>query len=75
MTVEPEPAGTPTRTFNVELSDPVGGTILTGQASGTILNANPLPSLAIGSTTVFAGPGAPSTATFTVTLSRPPPSR
>ena len=71
VTVDAESAGAATKTFTVNLTNPVGGTILVGQATGTIENANPLPTLAIGNTAVLAGPGAPATATFTVTLSAP----
>ena len=69
--VNAEPAGGATKTFSVNLTSPVGGTILAGQATGTIENASPLPALAIGNTTVLGSPTTPSTATFTVTLSAP----
>ncbi len=59
------------RTFTVYLSDPMGVTISTGQATGTIENPNAPPQVAISDATVDADPSMPTAAIFTVTLSTP----
>ena len=61
-----------TRTFAVNLSAPVGGVILGGQATGTIKNPNPAPTASISN-----GVGSPGTGyvgyeeSFTISLSAP----
>ena len=59
------------RTFSLNIADPNGLTISTGQATGTIQNPNAPPQAAIGNATVTADPGGPTDAMFTVTLSAP----
>jgi hypothetical protein len=56
-------------TFLVEISNPSLGTITQGEAVGTILNDDPMPSLSIADVQVAEGNSGMTNATFTVTLS------
>src|SRR5262249_28723575 len=56
-------------TFVVNLSSPTNATLAHGQATGTILNDDPLPALSIGDVSVTEGNSGTTAATFTVSLS------
>ena len=73
VTVNAEPAGAFLKTFTVNLSSPTGAPIAGGQGMGTILGPNALPAIVISPATVIAGPGGPTTATFTVSLTAASP--
>ena len=57
-----------TETFQVTLNTPVNATILDGQATGTIINDDPAPTLAINDVLVTEGNAGTTNAVFTVTL-------
>ncbi len=59
----------PDETFTVTLSAPSGATIAQGTATGTILNDEPVPTLAIANASVTEGHAGTVNASFTVTLS------
>ena len=71
VTVNAAPRYAPARSFALDLSDPVGLTIGTGAATGTIDNPNAPPTVAMSGATVTADPGGPVDAIFAVTLSAP----
>ncbi|TXT25381.1 MAG: Na-Ca exchanger/integrin-beta4, partial [Planctomycetota bacterium] len=60
----------PDETFFANLSDPVGATLGRNQATGTITDDDPVPSISIQSATVAEGNGA-TNAVFTMILSSP----
>lgn len=55
-------------TFLVTLANPTNATLIDAEATGTITNDDPLPSLSIGNVSLNEGTGSPSTATFTINL-------
>jgi chitinase len=59
------------KTFNVNLSAPVGLSVSAGQGTATIENPNPPPHVSIANATVAAIVSVPTDAVFTVTLSVP----
>ncbi len=61
----------PTKTFLVALSNPVNSTIMVSQATGTIFNTVPAPSLSVASVSVVKPQMNPTNAIFNVTLSSP----
>ena len=69
VTINSEPAFASTRTFTIDLTDPTGAVILTGQATATIVGSSSPPAVSITGTTVTASPSTTVTATFVVTLS------
>ena len=56
-------------TFHVNLSDAVNATLVGGQATGTIVNDDPVPSISIAGASLAEGSAGSVTATFTLTLS------
>jgi chitinase len=56
-------------TFHVSLSDPDNATVAGGQATGTIVNDDPVPSISIAGASLNEGSTGTTTATFTLTLS------
>ena len=71
VTIDAAPEFDVSKTFTVNFSNPMGLTIVGGQATGTILNISPKPGVSIADTTVLASPSGPTTATVTATLSEP----
>jgi hypothetical protein len=67
ITVNGDTTYEPDETFTVNLSSPANATIARSQATGTILNDDPLPTVNVGNATVTEG----GPAVFTVTLSNP----
>jgi hypothetical protein len=61
----------PNETFTVTLSNASGATIADGQATGTIVDDDPAPALAIDDVSVGEGETGVTVATFTVSLSAP----
>lgn len=59
----------PDETVHVNLSNPVGGSLIDGTATGTILNDDTRPALAIGDITIVEGTGGITHAELTVSLS------
>lgn len=57
--------------FFVNLSNPTNATIADGQAIGTIVNDDPMPSLTISDASKLEGDAGTSTLVFTLTLSAP----
>jgi chitinase len=60
----------PDETFNVDLSSPVGATLVSTRAVVTIVDNDPLPSISINDVQIAEGKSGNSTATFSVSLSR-----
>jgi CSLREA domain-containing protein len=60
-----------TENFFVNLSVPTNATIGDGQGVGTILDNDPLPTVAVNDVTVTEGTGGTATANFTVSLNTP----
>lgn len=58
-------------TFTVTLADPVGATIAGGQATGTIEDDDPRPTVSITDESVIEGDAGRTAMTFTVTLTNP----
>lgn len=58
----------PTETYRVLLSDPSGAQVADGEGIGTILDDDPLPTLAIDDVTVIEGNSGTKDAVFTVTI-------
>ncbi|MDZ4781733.1 MAG: Calx-beta domain-containing protein [Planctomycetia bacterium] len=61
----------PNETFELDLSAPVNATLADAQATGTITDDDPLPTVSIAGTTVTEGDSGTVNATLTVTLSNP----
>jgi hypothetical protein len=58
----------PNENFTLTLSNPVGATIVTSTAVGTIMNDDPLPQLVVGDASVLEGNSGTTPLTFTVAM-------
>lgn len=59
----------PDETFFVKLANPIGAALTNSQATGTILNDDPVPTLSINDVSIIEGQGSTSMAVFAVSLS------
>src|SRR5207253_1004654 len=60
-----------TESFTVNLSNPTNDFVVVGQGTGTIVDDDPLPTLAAGDVQVTEGNSGTTNAVFTVSLSAP----
>src|SRR5262249_54168793 len=61
----------PAESFLVDLSNPTNATVVAGQGTGTIVNDDPLPSIAIAGVSANEGNSGTTPFGFTVSLSNP----